>query len=127
MKNDKGLTPLALGIEIGGSQVFRLLLEIYKQIESTSPALKVFTNALSANDNSSLSEPPLIKAMRKDRYDILEMIFKLPHQKYLNYEQVLCLTDSSFKNVLHHAVMKQHPEIVRKLLWYDSDNGKLRL
>ena len=126
MKNDKGLTPLALGIELGGSQIFRLLLEIYKQIESTSPALKVFTKAFSTSDNSSLSEPPLIKAIRKDRYDLLEMIFKLPHQKYLDYDQVLCLTDSSYKNVLHHAVMKQHPDIVRKLLWFDSDHGKLR-
>lgn len=85
----------------------------------------MFSKALSTNDNSSQSEPPLIKAMRKDRYDLLEMVFKLP-QKFLEYEQVLCLTDSSNKNVLHHAVMKQHPEIVRKLLWLDSDHSKLR-
>ena len=34
MKNDKGLTPLSSAIEQGGSQVFKMLLEIYKQIET---------------------------------------------------------------------------------------------
>jgi hypothetical protein len=68
--------------------------------------LKVLSKALSIHDNSTLAEPPLIKAMRKDRYDLLDMIFKLNIEKYLNYEEVLCLTDSSGKNVLHHAVLK---------------------
>ena len=106
--------------------MFRLLLEIYKQVESTSPSLKVLSKALSTCDSSTLSEPPLVKAMRKDRYDLIDMILKLNKDKFLNYESVLCLTDSSSKNVLHHAVNKQHTDIVRKLLYLDSDYGKLR-
>ena len=34
MRNDKGLTPLSAAIEQGGSQVFKMLLEIYKLIET---------------------------------------------------------------------------------------------
>lgn len=32
LKNDKGLTPLSSAIEQGGSQVFKMLLEVYKYI-----------------------------------------------------------------------------------------------
>jgi hypothetical protein len=34
LKNDKGLTPLSLAIDQGGSQVFKMVLEVYKQIET---------------------------------------------------------------------------------------------
>jgi ankyrin repeat protein len=88
--------------------------------------LKVLSKALSTCDSSTLTEPPLVKAMRKDRYDLIEMMLKLNKDKFLQYDSVLCLTDNSGKNVLHHAVLKQHTEIVRKLLYLDADQGKLR-
>jgi ankyrin repeat protein len=88
--------------------------------------LKVLSKALSTCDSSTLTEPPLVKAMRKDRYDLIEMMLKLNKDKFLQYDLVLCLTDNSGKNVLHHAVLKQHTEIVRKLLYLDADQGKLR-
>lgn len=74
-KNDKGLTPLACAIEMGGLSVFRFLLELYQHIESNSPNSKVLTKALALKDDSTLVEPPLVKAVRKDRFDIvIEML-----------------------------------------------------
>ena len=52
-KNHKGLTPLACAIESGGSQVFRLVLELYHHIESNSPNSKVLSQALALKDSSS--------------------------------------------------------------------------
>lgn len=74
-KNDKGLTPLACAIECGGSSVFRFLLELYQHIENNSPNSKVLTKALALKDDSTLVEPPLVKAVRKDKFDlVLQML-----------------------------------------------------
>jgi ankyrin repeat protein len=45
--------------------------------------------------------------------------------KILPYD-TLTLTDEQGKNVLHHAVIKQHHEIVKQLVFLDSDSSKLR-
>ena len=74
----------------------------------------------------AVDEPPLVKAVRKGYNDIANLILGLNRSKYLEYEQVLCLADNSGKNVLHHAVSKQATDIVRKLIYFDSDHGKLR-
>ena len=101
-----------------------MLLEVYKHIETQNPNTKVLTQALTLKDYGNLAEPPLIKAMRKDRYDILEILLQI-NKKILTYD-ALCLTDEQGKNVLHHAVIKQHSDIVKTLIYLDSDFGKLR-
>jgi ankyrin repeat protein len=82
------------------------------------------SQALTLKDNGTFSEPPMIKALRKDRYDIFEILLGLPH-RFLTYE-VLCLIDEQGRNILHHAVIKSHSEFVKKLVYLDSDFGKLR-
>jgi ankyrin repeat protein len=44
----------------------------------------------------------------------------------MKYQEVICLSDSQGRNVLHHAVLKQHSDIVKKLIHLDSDYSKLR-
>ena len=106
MKNDLGLTPLSLAIECGGSEVFKLLVELYLHIESCNANSKVLSKALTIKDDSALKEPPLIKAIRKDRTDIVNSMLLINKEKYLKYDEVLCLTDEAGKNALHHAVIK---------------------
>lgn len=74
--------------------MFKLLLDIYNHIQNNNPNSAVLSQALTISDNSNLSEPPLIKALRKDRYDLLELILGLNKEKYLKYDEVLCLCDS---------------------------------
>lgn len=105
-KNDKGLTPLACAIEAGGSQVFKFILELYHHLENKSPASKVLSQALVMRDASVLGEPPMIKALRKDRYDLFELMLQINKEKILKYDDVLCILDGAGRNVLHHAVLK---------------------
>lgn len=67
----------------------------------------------------------MIKALRKDRYDLFELMLMINKDKILKYE-VLCIPDGAGRNVLHHAVIKQHSDIVRKLILLDADSHKLR-
>ena len=105
-RNDKGLTPLACAIEAGGSQVFKFVLELYHHLENKSPNSKVLSQALTARDRSVMEEPPMIKALRKDRYDLFELMLQINKDKILKYDDVLCLVDGAGRNVLHHAVLK---------------------
>ena len=73
-----------------------------------------------------MAEPPLIKALRKDRYDLFEMMLKINKERILKYDEVLCLADATGKNALHHAVLKEHADIVKKLVHLDADHSKLR-
>lgn len=75
-------------------------------------------------DNSG--EPPLIKAIRKDRYDLLLTMLSLNRDKMLKYDEVLLQQDQMGRNVLHHAVMKSHHGLVKKLIYLDTDSGRLR-
>lgn len=100
-----------------------MLLELYSHLDKTTGVLK---EALTMRDNSNLGEPPLIKAIRRDRYDLVELMLQINREKTLSYDQVLCLTDSSDRNVLHHAVMKEHADIAKKLIFLDVDHRKLR-
>ena len=36
------------------------------------------------------NEPPLVKALRKDRYDLFELMMQINKEKILKYEEVLC-------------------------------------
>jgi ankyrin repeat protein len=82
------------------------------------------SKALTLKDFGSLGEPPMVKALRKDRYDLFEIMLGI-NPKIMTYE-VLCLQDDTEKNILHHAVIKQHQDLVKKLIYLDSDHGKLR-
>lgn len=50
----------------------------------------------------------------------------LNRDRILKYDEVLMQQDQLGRNVLHHAVMKSHHELVRKLVHLDTDNGRLR-
>jgi len=52
-----------------------------------------------------MSEPPMIKALRKDRFNLFEMMLEID-PKILSYDDVICLQDETARNVLHHAVIK---------------------
>jgi len=83
-----------------------MLLELYLHIESNSPNSKVLSQALTIKDYSNLKEPPLIKAIRKDRFDMLNSMLMINKEKILKYDEVLCQIDETGKNALHHAVIK---------------------
>lgn len=51
--------------------------------------------------------------MRRDRYDLVELLLQLNKQRALTYEDVLCLTDAQDRNVLHHAVLKEHDGLIK--------------
>jgi len=70
-----------------------MVLELYKQTEEKNPNSKVLSHALTTPDSGAFAEPPLIKALRKDRYDLFEIILDLNREKFLKYEEVLCLQD----------------------------------
>ena len=86
----------------------------------------MLSQALALKDFSNQAEPPLIKAMRRDRYDLVELMLQINKDKILSYDEVLCLTDAQDRNILHHAVLKEHDGIVRKLVHLDADHSKLR-
>ena len=50
LKNDKGMTPLSLAIEVGANQLFSVLLAIYTNIEDKNPNSKVLSEALVTKD-----------------------------------------------------------------------------
>lgn len=77
-------------------------------------------------DSSGLGETPLIKAIRKDRYDMFDLLLQINREKILKYDEVLCATDSLSRNILHHAVIKQATSLVKKIIILDADHGKLR-
>ena len=89
LKNQKGLTPLQVAIEAGGSQIFKMLLQVYKYLDKST---RVLRDVLVMRDNSNMGEPPLIKAVRKDRYDLAVLLLELNKEKQtlLSYDQVLC-------------------------------------
>lgn len=125
LKNHKGLTPLNLAIEQGGSQIFKLLLDLYLSTEAINPVCRSLTSALVMPDSSMYAETPIIKMVRKDRFNLFDILMENA-KKYVKYDEVLCLKDAMDRNVLHYAVQKEHPEIVKRLVYYDSDHHKLR-
>jgi len=65
--------------------------------------------------------------MRKERYDMINTLLALNVEKYLKYDEVLLKTDlQSGRNILHHAIIKGDNDIVKRLIYLDSDHGKLR-
>ena len=76
--------------------------------------------ALKAGDLKQ--ETSLIKAVKKGHKDIALM---LATSGYMDYD-MLCMTDGMGQNVLHHAVSAAMTELVMKLIYFDSDSGKLR-
>ena len=90
-----------------------MILELYNSVESKNPNSKVLSQALVTPDSSGMLEPPLIKAIRKDRFDLFSLMMQINREKILKYDEVLCQTDSSGRNILHHAVIKQHKDIVK--------------
>ena len=67
-------------------------------------------------------EPALIKAVKKGEKDVA---MTMVSSRYMSYE-LLCTTDGNDRNVLHHAVDAQIPDLVRRLIFVDSDQGRLR-
>lgn len=91
LKNDKGYTPFELAIDVGSTQMFRLILELYNSIELKNPNSKVLSLAVTTSDN--LGDTPLIKALKRDRFDMFELMLKISKDKILKYDEVFCLTD----------------------------------
>lgn len=83
-----------------------MVLELYNHIENKNPASKVLSKALGLRDSKGLGETPLIKAIRKDKYDMFDLLLQI-NNKILKYDEVLCATDNLGRNALHHAVVKQ--------------------
>ena len=103
-----------------------MVLELYNHIESKNPGSKVLSKALGLRDSKGLGETPLIKAIRKDKYDMFDLLLQINKDKILKYDEVLCATDNLGRNALHHAVVKQQTNIVKKLINLDADSSKLR-
>lgn len=83
--------------------------------------------ALGMKDLNAQGDTLLIKAMRKDRYDMINILLDLNVEKYLKYDEVLLKTNlKEGRNILHHAVSKGDYDIVKRLVYLDSDHGKLR-
>ena len=57
---------------------------------------------------------------------MFDLMLKISREKILKYEEVFCLQDDQGRNILHHAVIKQHSDIVKKLIFLDADFSKLR-
>mmetsp|Transcript_21310 Transcript_21310/g.32988 ORF Transcript_21310/g.32988 Transcript_21310/m.32988 type:complete len:207 (+) Transcript_21310:710-1330(+) len=77
-------------------------------------------------DGGSQEEPPLIKAIRKENFAIAETILDLDIHRFLNYFDVLCLTDKVGRNALHLAVIKSQNKLVQRLVFLDADSKKMR-
>ena len=77
-------------------------------------------------DSSGGGETPLIKAIRKDRYDMFDLLLQINKEKILKYDEVLCATDNLGRNILHYAVMKQASTLVKKIVILDADYRNLR-
>jgi len=72
-----------------------------------------------------MKEYALIRAMRKNCFDIVDLILELNKATVLTYD-VCLLQDSSNRNVLHHAVLKEQGEFIKKFVQLDGDQSKMR-
>jgi hypothetical protein len=68
-----------------------MLLEIYNEVENKNPKSGVLSKALVMEDLAG--EPPMIKALRKDRFNLFELLLTLNREKILKYDEVLLQQD----------------------------------
>ena len=66
--------------------MFKFLLEIYNYLQTKNPQSKILTDALSSADNSNMKEVALIRAMRKNCFDIVDLILELNKATVLTYD-----------------------------------------
>ena len=66
--------------------MFKFLLEIYNYLQTKNPQNKILTDALSSADNSNMKEYALIRAMRKNSFDIVDLILELNKATVLTYD-----------------------------------------
>ena len=66
--------------------MFKFLLEIYNYLQTKNPQNKILTDALLSADNSNMKEVALIRAMRKNCFDIVDLILELNKATVLTYD-----------------------------------------
>lgn len=93
-------------------------------IQKSQVSSPVLTSTINAKDDKQ--ETALIKAVRLAN---MEMVFALMQRigptDLLAY-QTLTQTDLNGRNVLHHAVMGKHKELVERFVKMDVDHQTLR-
>ena len=124
IQNLKGMTPLNQSVDNGNYEIFRFIIDLSVHIQKTQANSPVLDKTIDLKDEKQ--ETALLKAVRMNR---LQMAFTFIHMigpsELLGYSSVT-QTDSTGKNVLHHAVSLKQKELVQKFVLIDSDQKTLR-
>ena len=124
MQNNKGMSPLISSVDHGNYEIFRFIIDVTVHIQKTQANQPILTKTIDLKDERQ--ETAMIKSVRLGRmqmaYTFLHMIGPTDLLAYTSVTQ----TDSTGKNVLHHAVITKQKELVQRFVWIDSDQKTLR-
>ena len=88
------------------------------------PNHRVLDNTIDLKDEKQ--ETALLKSVRLGR---LQMIFTFLHligpHEVIGYKS-LTLTDTTGKNILHHAVINKQKDLISRIVAFDTDHSQLR-
>ena len=122
--NLRNMTPLISSVDHGNYEIFRFIVELCLHIQKTMPNHRVFDNIIDVKDEKQ--ETAILKAVKLGR---LQMIFTFLHligpNEVIGYKSITH-TDSTSKNILHHAVINKQKDLISRIVAFDTDHSLLR-